>query len=642
MFISTRLYTTLILAMTSVVGFAQPCSGGLAGGYPCDGYDLLSHIPLTTFNAGRANDSWGWTDPQGGAEYVLVGLDNGTAFVDVSDPVNPVYLGKLPTHTQSSTWRDIKVYNNHAFVVSEASGHGMQVFDLTRLRNVSNPPVTFTEDAHFAGFGSAHNIVINEATGYAYAVGANTYSGGPHFINIQDPLNPVDEGGYSGSGYTHDAQVVIYNGPDANYQGQEIYFGNNEDRAVIVDVTDKSNPTLIGEFTYGNVSYTHQGWLTQDQTYFIIGDEIDELDFGFDTRSIVADYSDLENPSFHDEYFGTTAAIDHNGYVLGDKYYLSGYTSGLRVIDVANIATPGSMTEIGYFDSYPSDNNTNFNGAWNVYPYLGSGNININDINNGFFMVRASVSGTDTTPPVAVCAPYTAILDTAGNVTITGSNVDGGSSDNSGFYSTSVSPNVFSCSDVGAPITVTLTVSDVAGNTNTCTAEVTVIDSTLPTISCPGDMTDSPEAGSAFFTIPNFISAGGVVAADNCEVVSLTQSPSAGTQVSLGTYTMIFEATDPSGNTNSCSFVLTVEELGINDYFAQGLSLSPNPASNLVRLSSTRGSIENIQLFSITGKAIDLMANIDQDGATFNVAGLPAGVYFVRLNNSVTKKLIVR
>jgi choice-of-anchor B domain-containing protein len=636
-----RFYTTLSLIFMSLASIAQPCSGGAAGGYPCNGYDLLSHISLSTFGAGSANDSWGWTDPQTGKEYSLVGLNNGTAFVDTSDPVNPIYLGKLPTHTQSSTWRDIKVYNNHAFVVSEASGHGMQVFDLTRLRNVSNPPQTFTEDAHFAGFGSAHNIVINEATGYAYAVGANTYSGGAHFINIQDPLNPADEGGYSGSGYTHDAQVVIYNGPDTNYQGQEIYFGNNEDRAVIVNVTNKANPQLIADFNYSNVNYTHQGWLTENQRYFIIGDELDESSFGFNTRSIIADYSDLDNPVFHDEYFGTTAAIDHNGYVVGNKYYLSSYTAGMRVIDISGIATPGSLNESGYFDTYTSNNNTSFNGVWNVYPFFPSGNININDINNGFFMVRASVSGTDTTPPVAVCAPYTAVLDTAGNVTITGSNVDGGSSDNSGFYSTSVSPNIFSCADVGAPITVTLTVSDVAGNTATCTTEVTVVDNTPPSIQCPGDMTGNPEPGSVFFTIPNYL-AMGVTAADNCDVVSLTQSPPSGAQVTFGTYNMVFVATDPSGNTNSCGFTLTVEELGINNFFTQGLTMSPNPARDFVRLNSSNGTIEQIQLYSISGKQIDLGFSITEEGANFDVSGLPTGIYFVTINEITSKKLIVR
>ncbi|MGB1409957.1 MAG: choice-of-anchor B family protein [Flavobacteriaceae bacterium] len=636
-----RILTTISIFLMSLASAAQPCSGGMSGGYPCEGYDLLSHFPLSTFDATRANDSWGWTDPQGGAEYVLVGLNNGTAFVDVSDPVNPIYLGKLPTHTSSSTWRDIKVYNNYAFVVSEANGHGMQVFDLTRLRNVSSPPATFTEDAHFGSFGSAHNIVINEATGYAYAVGANTYSGGPHFVNIQDPLNPLDEGGYSGSGYTHDAQVVVYNGPDPDHQGKELYFGNNEDRAVIVDITDKANPQLISDFSYSNVDYTHQGWLTEDQRYFIIGDELDELGFGFNTRSIVADYTDLDNPVFHDEYFANNPSIDHNGYVVGNKYYLSSYTAGMRVIDISNIGTPGSLNEIGFFDSYPSNDNTSFDGVWNVYPFFSSGNININDINNGFFMVRASVSGTDTTPPVAVCAPYTAVLDTAGNVTITGSNVDGGSSDNSGFYSTTVSPNIFSCSDVGGPITVTLTVSDQAGNTATCTSEVTVIDNTPPSIQCPGDMTDTPEAGATFYTVPNFL-AMGVTAADNCEVVSLTQTPPAGAQLVLGTYTMEFEATDPSGNTNSCSFVLTVEELGLDDYFTQGLSMFPNPAREMVQISSNHGLIESIELFSISGKVVDVPMTVDQAGASLNVSALPSGMYFVSINHGSTKKLIVR
>jgi choice-of-anchor B domain-containing protein len=138
------------------------CENGFAGIYPCDGYDLIAHISADKLGGSSGNDSWGWTDPQTNKEYALVGLDNGTAFIDVSDPINPVYLGKLPTHTQSSTWRDVKTYNNHAFVVSEASGHGMQVFDLTRLRDVVNPPLNFTEDAHYNGFGSAHNIIINE------------------------------------------------------------------------------------------------------------------------------------------------------------------------------------------------------------------------------------------------------------------------------------------------------------------------------------------------------------------------------------------------------------------------------------------------------------------------------------------------
>ena len=372
----------------------------MAGDYPCNGYDLQVFIPCTDFGADNANDSWGWTDPDDGTEYALVGLDNGTAFLDISDPINPIYLGKLPTHTSSSLWRDVKVYNNHAFVVSEANNHGMQIFDLTRLRDVANPPETFTEDAHYGGFGGAHNIVINEETGYAYGVGAD-YSGGAHFVNIQDPLNPIGEGGYSGSGYTHDAQVVVYDGPDSDYTGKEIYIGSNEDKVVIVDVTDKTNPVLISAVTYTNDAYTHQGWFTEDLTYFIVGDEIDELNFGFNTRNIVFDFTDLDNPQLSFEYSGPTSATDHNGYVDGDKFYLANYKAGMRVIDISDISNE-NMTEIGFFDVFPSNNTAGYDGAWNVYPYFASGNILISSLKYsspdyvpGFYLVKSSTLSVD-------------------------------------------------------------------------------------------------------------------------------------------------------------------------------------------------------------------------------------------------------
>jgi choice-of-anchor B domain-containing protein len=355
----------------------------------------MSQIDLNTLSASDGNDSWGWTDPQDGKEYAIMGLTNGTAFIDISNPIQPVYLGKLPTHTQSSIWRDIKVYGNYAFIVSEAPGHGMQVFDLTRLRNVSNAPTTFTNDAHYDGFGRAHNIVINPEQPYAYAVGTTTYNGGPHIVDISNPLNPELAGGYSGSFYTHDAQVVTYNGPDPDYAGREIYLGSNEDEVVFVDVTDKSNPVLISDISYSDIGYTHQGWLTEDQRYFFLGDETDELQFGFNTKTIIFDLEDLDNPVIHQEYFGPTDAIDHNGYIKGDIFYLSNYTAGIRIIDISGVGAE-EINEVGFFDTYPENDASDFNGAWSNYPYFESGNIVVSDINRGFFLIRKS--GTLETP----------------------------------------------------------------------------------------------------------------------------------------------------------------------------------------------------------------------------------------------------
>lgn len=368
-----------------------PCENGVAGDLPCNNFDVKSNVPIEVLGGAGAegNDSWGWTDPLTGKEYALVGTTTSAAFVDVTDATQPIYLGRLPTATVNSLWRDIKTYNNHAFIVSEAPGHGMQVFDLTRLRDVSNPPVIFASDAHYTGFGSAHNIVINEDSGFAFAVGSDTFSGGPHFINIQNPTSPIAAGGYANDSYSHDAQVVTYMGPDADYTGREILIGSNENEVVIVDVSDKANPQQISTIGYSNIGYTHQGWFTEDMTHFLLGDEVDEISFGGNTRTIVFDFSDLDNPFFHMNYFGPTGAIDHNGYVVGDTFYIANYSAGLRAVDISNISN-GVMVESGFIDTFVPHNNTSFNGAWNIYPYFDSGNIIVSDIEGGLFMVRPS------------------------------------------------------------------------------------------------------------------------------------------------------------------------------------------------------------------------------------------------------------
>jgi choice-of-anchor B domain-containing protein len=368
------------------------CENGFAGVYPCNDYDLLSHFDLEELagSGTEGNDSWGWTDLETNKEYALMAINKGIVFIDITDPANTLILGLLETATVNSSWRDVKVYGSHAFIVSEAANHGMQVFDLKRLRNVLNPPENFTTDTHFTEFGSAHNIVINEESGYAYIVGASrssTYGGGPIFINIQDPINPVIEGGFREGGYSHDAQVTTYNGPDTDYTGKEILIGSNENEVVIADISDKMNPTIISTISYSNVKYAHQGWFTEDLKYFILGDELDELRIGNKTRSVIFDFTDLDNPLYHFDYFGTTNAIDHNGYVKDNIYYQANYTAGVRMIDVSN-ATNKVFSEVGFFDTYPANNNTAFNGVWNVYPYFPSGNIIISDINNGFFVIR--------------------------------------------------------------------------------------------------------------------------------------------------------------------------------------------------------------------------------------------------------------
>lgn len=383
-----RSFLGLLLLCNATILAQVPCENGMAAGFPCEGFDLQDSLTNEDLDTSFVNDSWGWTDPLNGKEYALIGLRNGTAFIDISNPTNVIYLGKLPTHTTESTWRDIKVYQDHAFVVSEAQGHGMQIFDLTRLRDVTSPPVVFTEDAHYDGFGNAHNIVINEDTGFAYGVGTSTFGGGPHFVNIQDPLNPTAAGGYSDNNYSHDAQVVTYNGPDLDYAGREILIGSNENLVALVDITDKNNPTEIATMTYPSIGYTHQGWFTEDQRYFLLGDEIDEISFGFNTRTIIFDFEDLDNPMLHFAYEGTNTSTDHNGYVVGNLYYLASYRAGMRLIDISDIGNQ-NVTEIGYFDTFPDNDNVGTSGLWNVYPFFESGNIVLSG-GPGFTLIKAN------------------------------------------------------------------------------------------------------------------------------------------------------------------------------------------------------------------------------------------------------------
>ena len=361
---------------------------------------LLSHRWLDEIgNQGASNvignDIWGWTDSNSGREFALFGMTNGTSFIEITDPRNPRFLGKLQTETGNRSWRDIKVYKDQAYVVSDVNGaHGVQVFDLTQLltadESETDTPHFFNTVGVYTGVTSAHNIFINEDTGYGYVVGSNRASGGLHVIDLNgaDGAMPTLAGNFSAKGYTHDTQVVVYRGPDNDYAGREIAFNSNEDELTIVDVTDKSAMTEIASATYNGVEYAHQGWLTEDQRYFFMNDELDEFraEDPIPTTTRVWDLADLDNPVYLGEWEGTQGTIDHNLYVVDDLIFQANYTSGLRILKINDAGTL-DLEEFGFFDTYDADNRVNFNGAWSVYPFFESGSIVVSDRQNGLFVL---------------------------------------------------------------------------------------------------------------------------------------------------------------------------------------------------------------------------------------------------------------
>jgi choice-of-anchor B domain-containing protein len=385
------------------------CEGGKAAAFDCSEMNILSFMPISAIGGKRGvrlSGSWGWTDPVTGSDISIIGRTDGTAFVDVTDPTKPRYLGDLPRTkgSNASSWREIKTYKNYALIVSDGSGdrHGVQIFDLTRLRNVTTPR-RFTEDARFDA-GSIHDIAVNQESGFAYALGTASggerCSGGSLFIDMKNPLKPEFAGcfadvgtGRSGGGYTHDALCVMYKGPDTRFKGREICMAANETTVSIQDVTDKKNVKVLARADYPTPAYAHQGWFTEDQRYFYLNDELDESGNGGrgvgnaskGTRTMIFDVAKLDDPIMVKEYIGPTHATDHNLYVKGDRMYQSNYLAGLRVLDISDPLNP---KEIGFLDTTPGENTSSMSGSWNNYPFFKNGAIGVVSMGEGFFMVK--------------------------------------------------------------------------------------------------------------------------------------------------------------------------------------------------------------------------------------------------------------
>lgn len=387
------------------------CIDGLSNGvFPCDRIDLLAHLDITEMGVTFVNDIWGWTDTEARKEYALVGATEGTIVVDLTFPWRPEFVGMLPAQAldeERPYWRDIKVYKDHAFIISEQRSHGMQVLDLKTLRNadVSGGPLLLEAVAQYDKFSSSHNIVINEDTGFAYVVGANTCRGGLEMIDISDPANPTDAGCFSDHGYIHDAQCVLYHGPHTDYQGQEICFNSSANQGndgkpqfntlSIVDVTDKANIKTIANTEYGDgFGYSHQGWLTPDHAYFLHDDELDES-FGTVTTTTTRlwNLTDLETPDLFAETTNGQTSIDHNLYNVGPYTFASNYTSGLRIFDTTDVAN-GNLSEVAFFDMYPEDDAPTFQGGtWSNYPFFRRWNvIAVSSMDRGLFVLQPRLS----------------------------------------------------------------------------------------------------------------------------------------------------------------------------------------------------------------------------------------------------------
>jgi choice-of-anchor B domain-containing protein len=402
-------------------GGGGPTPPGLGSGdFSSYRVSMLSRMNLDDLAAPGADtgqmlaSAWGWVDPLTNSEYALVARRSDLAIVDITVPTAPVLIGNVQrtAGTNPTVWRDVRVVGNWAFIGVDSANHGIQAFDLTRVRGVATPTL-FAADAVFDGISNTHTLATNfsQTTPYIYAPGSNTINGlsnapdtpgGMQILDVSNPLSMSIAASWQDDGYIHESSIFTYTGPDADHQNKQLSFNatgygtdptGSPNSFSIVDVSNPAALARISQAQYANTGYAHQGWLTEDQRYFFVDDELDELNHvtGEKTRTHMYDVSDLDNPVYRGFVEWGTGNIDHNLYIKDGFIFQANYTRGLRVFELGDLESTDPQDwfqEVAWFDSYPADDSVTFNGAWQVYPYFPSGSIIISDINGGLFTVQ--------------------------------------------------------------------------------------------------------------------------------------------------------------------------------------------------------------------------------------------------------------
>jgi choice-of-anchor B domain-containing protein len=330
----------------------------------------LGYLDIPSLHNTELNDIWGYTDEDGN-EYALVGCFDGTSVVDVTDPANPTEIAWFPG--MNSIWRDLKVYDDYAYVTTEAN-EGLLIIDLSPLPASTTLPSTLYTGPTGDEWYSAHNLYQDD--GYVYIFGAGRDNGGVIILDVAtDPMNPIEVGSFE-QWYCHDGYVRNDTG----------YFGHvNDGFFSIVDLTDKANVNLsdvIGTLSTSS-NFTHNCWPSDDGNTLFTTDEVPN---GFlDSYDI----SDPANPVFLDQVQSSPGnnIIPHNAHVWGNYLVTSYYTDGVVVHDISN---PSNMVEIANFDTSPNYSGNTFNGCWGVYPFFSSTNIIASDTEEGLYVLGLS------------------------------------------------------------------------------------------------------------------------------------------------------------------------------------------------------------------------------------------------------------
>lgn len=328
---------------------------------------LLGHLDYHALRGSDLSNLWGYADEEGN-EYALVGVNGtlpntgGLSVVDVTDPTDPHEIAFVPS--APSAWREIKVWNDHAYITTEAQA-GLLIVDLSPLPQSTTLPSTVF---HGNGWITSHSLFIDEH-GRLYIHGANRGNGGVIMYDLtQDPMAPMEVGIFD-TWYCHDSFA----------RGDTLYAAHiNNGFFSIVDVSDPAAPVLLGTQPTPN-TFTHNCWLDDTGQYLFTTDEQpDSYVAAYD----VSDPTDIREVDRLQSDAGSNT-IPHNTYWLHDFLVTSYYTYGVVIYDATR---PGDLIETGHYDTSPFMG-AGFHGAWGVYPFLPSGNLVVSDIEGGLYVL---------------------------------------------------------------------------------------------------------------------------------------------------------------------------------------------------------------------------------------------------------------
>lgn len=323
---------------------------------------LLAQLPLAGMSraATSAAGLWGYTSPSG-RRFALVGLNDGTAVVDLTDPTRPRTTGLIVGG--SSQWREIRTYAEHAYVTTEANT-GLDIIDLR------NPDAPVKVQTWSETFTSSHSLEIDESRGFLFANGtrnAQRASTGMRVLNLADPRSPRELGSFEDF-YIHDLYV----------RGNRIYAAAIN--SGFLGILDFSNPASIKEitrFTTGG-QFTHNAWLTDDSRYLFTTDERAGRPLeGWDMSNPLA-------PRKVSEFIARPPGIPHNVFIDGTRMAVSHYVDGVQILDVSN---PERLRVIGSYDTFEPASE-GFLGCWGAYIFPGSDIVIASDIQGGLFVVQ--------------------------------------------------------------------------------------------------------------------------------------------------------------------------------------------------------------------------------------------------------------